>query len=257
VTQPPASVRDALPVQPAKSRILITLVVDTSSSMAEGDRIGELNRALASWRAELMKDDHLSSRGEIALVTFGKDHVVAVDPSGQVAGPAPEPYVPVSRFCPVQLEAGGVTPMVEALQYAFDLLATRRRQLRSGGISLANRPLVYLITDGVPTDERGYRSDRWRDLAPMIRQQETGKHLLFFAFGVDGAEQEVLSGLAPASWKLLAGLNFAEVLKFVSASIESASAASARSEPAEAVYGKVNDRLDMVARMTKFLQGNG
>jgi uncharacterized protein YegL len=257
VTQPPASVRDALPVQPAKSRILITLVVDTSSSMAEGDRIGELNRALRSWRDELMKDDHLSSRGEIALVTFGKDHVVAVDPSGAVAGQASQPYVPVSQFKPAELAAGGVTPMVEALQYAFDLLAARRRQLRTEGISLANRPLVYLITDGVPTDERGYRSDRWRDFAPVIRQQENGKHLLFFAFGVDGAEREVLSGLAPSSWKFLARLNFAEVLKLVSASIESASAASARSEPAEAVYARVEERLDLDARMTQFLQGNG
>lgn len=254
---PPASVRDALPVQPAKSRILITLVVDTSSSMAEGDRIGELNRALRSWREELMGDDHLSSRGEIALVTFGKDHVVAVDPSGAFAGHAQQPYVPVSQFKPAELEAGGVTPMVEALQYAFDLLATRRQQLRADGIPLANRPLVYLITDGVPTDERGYRSDRWRDFAPVIRQHEDGKHLLFFALGVDGAERQVLAGLAPSSWQFLAGLNFAQVLSLVSSSIESASAASARNEPADEVYRRVQEHLDLDARMTQFLQGNG
>jgi uncharacterized protein YegL len=225
--------------------------------MAQGDRIGELNRALGSWRAELAKDDHISRHGEIALITFGKDHVVAVDPSGRVAGPAQQPYVPVSQFSPPELQAGGVTPMVEALQYAFELLASRRLHLRSSGIALANRPLVYLITDGVPTDGEGRRSDQWRDLAPMIRQQENGKHLLFFAFGVDGAEQEVLSGLAPMSWRFLAGLNFAEVLTFVSASIESAAAASARAESAEVVYEAVNTRLDKEARMANFLRGNG
>ena len=41
--------------------------------------------------------------------------------------------------------------MVEGLQYAMELTATRRQQLRSSGIALANRPLMYLLTDGVPT----------------------------------------------------------------------------------------------------------
>lgn len=255
MTQP--SALDALPVQPAKSRLLITLVVDTSHSMNANNRIGELNQALASWRTELMKDDHLRRHGEIALVTFGKDHVVAVDPSGRTAGAAAEPYVPISQFSPPELAAGGVTPMVDALQFAFDLLAARRQHLRANGISLVNRPLVYLLTDGVPTDDQGHRSDRWRDFAPVIRQQENGKHLLFFAFGVDGAEQEVLRGLAPSSWRFLADLNFAEVLTFVSASIESAAAESARSEPAQDVYEAVGKRLDKEARMANFLKGHG
>ena len=248
---------DALPVQPAKSRLLLTLVVDTSSSMSEGGRIQELNQALHNWRAELLKNDHIRRHGEIALITFGKDHVVALDPSGRTAGPADQPFVPVSEFNPPNLQAGGVTPMVEALQYAFQCLAARRQYLRSSGIPLVNRPLVYLMTDGVPTDIEGRRSDHWRDFAPVIRQQESGKHLLFFAFGVDGAEQEVLQGLAPRSWHFLSNLPFAEVLTLMSASIESASAESARSKPAEEVYREVNVRLDKDARIRDFLKGNG
>jgi uncharacterized protein YegL len=255
VTQP--SALDALPVQPAKSRLLITLVVDTSLSMQHGNRIGELNRALASWRTELMKDDHLRRHGEIALVTFGKDHVVAVDPTGRTRGAAAEPYVPISQFSPPTLEAGGVTPMVDALQFSFDLLAARRQHLRANGISLVNRPLVYLITDGVPTDDQGHRSDRYRDFAPVVRQQENGKHLLFFAFGVDGAEREVLSSLAPESWRYLADLNFSEVLTFVSASIEAAAAHETHAESASDIYDRTNDRLDREARMAAFLKGNG
>jgi uncharacterized protein YegL len=248
---------DALPVQPAKSRLLLMLVVDTSSSMAQGDRIGELNSALRNWRSELLGNDHIRRHGEIALVTFGSNHVVAVDPSGRTAGPAGEPFVPVSRFDPPTLQAGGVTPMVEGLQFAFQLLAGRRQELRSTGIPLVNRPLVYLITDGVPTDPHGRRNDRWRDFAPVIRQQEAGKHLLFFAFGVDGAEQEVLAGLAPSSWHFLSNLSFAEVLTMVSASIESASADAARSKPSEEVYSDVNSRLEKEARIREYLRGLG
>jgi uncharacterized protein YegL len=255
MTSPSPSQLDALPVQPAKSRILITLVVDNSSSMAEENRIGELNQALARWRTELMKDDHLTRHGEIALVTFGKDHVMAVDPSGRTSGAPTEPYVPVSQFSPPPLAAGGVTPMVDGLQYAFSILAARRQHLRASGIALASRPLVYLITDGVPTDASGHRSENWRDFAPVIRQQENGKHLLFFAFGVEGADPTVLKGLAPKSWRYLAGLDFAQVLTFVSASIEAASSASARSESADVVYQKNNEHLDKQARILAFLEG--
>jgi uncharacterized protein YegL len=256
MTQPPRGI-DALPVQPAKSRLLITLVVDTSLSMKEAGRINELNTALQNWRAELTANDHVRRHGEIALVTFGRDHVVAVDLAGRGASDSNEPYVPVTEFNPPVLEAGGVTPMIEGLQYAFELLAARRQHLRASGRPLVNRPLVYLITDGVPTDQNGAQSNRWRDFAPVIRQQETGKHLLFFAFGVDGAQQEVLRGLAPSSWRFLANLKLSDVLTMVSTSIESAAAASAHDEPAEKIYARVNDRLDKETRIREFLEGNG
>jgi uncharacterized protein YegL len=250
VTQPGAGI-DALPVQSSTSRILITLVVDTSSSMAP--RMAELNQALSSWRQELLSDPHVANAGEISMITFGKDHVVAVDPSGRMAGQAAEPFVPVTDFSPPTLEANGVTPMVEGLQYAMDITAARRQQLRSSGIALANRPLIYLLTDGVPTDGSGHRTDRWRDLAPVIRQQEAGKHLLFFAIGVTGAEQDVLRGLAPDSWYYLADMSFAKVLRLVSASIESVSEGSRTGSAADA-YAEVKDRLDKSGRIRKFLE---
>lgn len=248
---------DALPVQQAKSRLLITLVVDTSSSMnAQGPggerRIDELNRALAALRAELMKDDVVSRQGEIALVTFGADHVVAVDPTGRVAGQASQAYVPVSQFNPPVLRAGGVTPMVEGLHYAFDLIADRRNRLRAEGIPMSNRPIVYLITDGVPTDANGNRSDQWRSLAPVIRSQEAGKHLLFFALGVAGADIDMLQGLAPKSSRYLAQLEFSQVLLLVSASTETGAAAAYRNAPAEEVYEGVNDRI---TRIQTYIQG--
>ena len=246
---------DALPVQQkAKSRILITLVVDTSGSMAADGRIGQLNAALKDWRGELVADGHLARAGEIALVTFGKDHVRAVDPSGRSTGRPEEPFVSVADFNPPPLEAGGVTPMVEGLQHAMQLTAARRQKLRASGISLANRPLIYLITDGVPTDDRGHYSERWRDLAPVIRQQEAGKHLLFFAIGVRGADQAVLRGLAPESWYYLADVSFAKVLRLVSASIDATSAARSRDVPAADQYAAVREHLDKTDRIREFLR---
>ncbi|HEX4724706.1 MAG TPA: VWA domain-containing protein [Pseudonocardiaceae bacterium] len=247
---------DALPVQPAKNRLLITLIVDTSSSMNEAGRITELNTALRKWRDELQRNDYVRQHGEIALITFGKDHVRAIDPSGRTRDPAAEPYVPVTRFNPPDLEAGGVTPMIEGIQHAFKLLAVRRQQLRAT-YPLANRPLVYLITDGVPTDATGHASDDWQRFAGVIRQQEAGKHLLFFAFGVAGAQEDVLAGLAPRAWHLLRNAEFNEVLRMVSTSIEAATAADAHNEPADTIYHKVEENLAKRDRIERWMREQG
>ncbi|GAA4673695.1 VWA domain-containing protein [Pseudonocardia yuanmonensis] len=239
-----------LPVQAAKSRLLLTLVVDTSSSM-EGERIAELNAALQDWRQQLVEDDVVRRFGEIAMITFGEGHVNLVDLSGDPG----QAYVPVSRFDPPPLRAGGVTPMIDGLQYAFTVLADRRQQLRKDGFSLLNRSLVYLITDGVPTDENGYPTNAWRDFAPVIRRQEEGRHLLFFAFGVDGADEFVLRGLAPRAWRLLADARLADVLSLVSTSIEAAAASSVHDMPADQAYDIVNEQMDRHARMREFLEG--
>ncbi|MBH0775964.1 vWA domain-containing protein [Nocardia bovistercoris] len=246
---------DALPVQSAKSRILITLVVDTSSSMAHENRIGELNDALATWRTELLKDNTVRQQGEIALVTFGAGGVRAIDPSGRTTGVVDQPYVPVTQFSPQRLEAGGVTPMVEALHYAFQLMADRKQTLRRSGHPLKARPLVYMITDGVPTDDAGNPSQQWRDLAPAIRQQEDGKHLLFFAFGVAGADHEVLAGLAPKSWWYVSDVNFKAILKFVSTSIKAAQAT--QSETAAATYTRANEQVTKSSLIDQWISSQG
>ncbi|MGR6919085.1 vWA domain-containing protein [[Actinomadura] parvosata] len=237
---------DALPpAQPAKSRILITLVVDTSSSMSHLGRIDELNAALHGWRRQISAYAHVMRMGEIALVTFGNGHVRVIDPRGKESGAVGQPFVPMTDFDPPRLEAGGVTPMVEGIQQALDILGTRKQQLRSSGIPLANRPLMYLITDGAPTDDQGRLTDRWRDLAPVLRKQEEGRHLLFFALGVREADQEVLRGLAPESAYNLGEMEFSKVLQLVSASTEKVAAGTARNQGASEIYQQVDQHMQM------------
>jgi uncharacterized protein YegL len=245
---------DALPVQQASSRLLITLVVDTSSSMLQSDGIAQLNAALQQWRTELLRQQQLMRIGEIAIVTFGDRHIRVIDPSGRSDQAPSDPFVPVRDFNPPTLTAGGVTPMVEALEYAFKLVATKKQALRTAGVPLANRPLVYLITDGAPTDADGRLTDRWRTLVPVIRQHEAGRHLLFFALGVRGADITVLQGLAPQSALLLADLEFTRVLQFVSTSIETANTAATRDKPAAQVYVDIREANDRHERIRQWLQ---
>jgi uncharacterized protein YegL len=248
---------DALPAPRSnKNRQLITLVVDTSGSMAQNGAIEQLNLALRTWRTELQRDDHLMQAGEISLITFGRDHIRAVDPSGRSMGQAAEPFVPISQFNPPTLEAGGVTPMVEALQYALQVIATRKEALRSSGIGLAFRPLLHLITDGVPTDDQGQLTDRWRDLAPVLRAQERDRHLAIFALGVRGHDENVLRGLAPESSYHLDGLDFGQVMRLMSTSIGSARDAS-RNADTSALYEAVRQRHEASEKMRSWLEEAG
>ncbi|WP_433363840.1 vWA domain-containing protein [Actinoplanes sp. CA-142083] len=247
---------DALPVRQARNRTLITLVLDTSSSMRQTGAIDELNDALRKWCEELRGNDSLQMSGEIAMITFGKDHVRAIDPSGRIGGNTPRPYVPLRDFDPPRLEADGVTPMVEAIQYALEVLSVRRNELTSEGVGLAYRPMLHLITDGVPTDPHGNRTDRWRDVAAMLRQHEAGKHLLFFALGVRGADQEVLTGLAPKAWYLLEDTDFSKVLRLVSTSIGSAQAES-RDAPADVIYDHFQRDNRKNEEMRRWLEREG
>lgn len=251
----PSALRDALPAQAPRGRLPITLVLDSSQSMEASGRIDELNAALQSWRTELLGNDHLASIGEVALVSFGFNYVQVLDASGRVNGRPEQPYVAVRDFRPPVLRAAGVTPMVAALQTALDLVAARRLQLRDSGTPLKNRPLIYLITDGVPTDDQGMPSDSWRDFAPVLREQEKGRQILFFALGVSGADMDVLRELAPSSAYDLADLPLAQVLNFVSTSTERLSSAS-REQPAEDQYRGVRDQQERSDRIREWLEKN-
>lgn len=255
MTTGPDAGRDGFSVQPAKSRLLVTLVLDTSGSMS-GERINALNEALRTFRTDLLSDAFVARTAEVAIVAFGGSTPVVVDAAGG-ADPPDEPYVPITRFAPPKLEADGYTPMVDALHMAFELLAGRRERLRRQGIPMAYRPLVYLITDGRPTDPDGSTSDKWRDLAPAIREHEAGKHLLLFALGVAGADKAVLAALAPRSHYDLADLSFAQVLRLVSTSIERLAGSGGGDEDASVAYTRVRDDLTKRQRIENFLRQKG
>lgn len=206
------------PVQSSKSRLLITLVLDTSSSMARDDAIGQLNNALRTWREEVHADNHLRHISEIAVITFGAGGVRVIDPTGH--DQTAEPYAPIARFQPPTLRAGGYSPMVAGIRQGLRVIDDRRQTLARDGIQMAYAPLMFLLTDGAPSDEQGQPCQLWRNLAPELHRQEQEQGLMFFAFGVRGADAEVLRALAPDKHYQAEGTNFADVLGAVRHSID-------------------------------------
>jgi uncharacterized protein YegL len=216
-------------------RAPVVMVMDNSYSM-QGKPIDELNAALADMRDRLRNDVELSSKAEICLITFGHNGVTAWRGT-EPAPPGESPFVPASRFEVPRLEAGGVTPMTEALELAMRLIAEEKRELRRRNLSYY-RPVKWLVTDGEPTDDSGSPSDDWKRLPAIIAREEREKRFAFFAASVGNISpygDEVLRALAPGSHYKLQGFDFSLVLQLVSASAESA----AHDDPIEAIKARV------------------
>lgn len=188
----------------AQKRITLFFLLDTSSSMngppdSSAPRpIDELNNAVKEWAAHLKNAKDLRYRAELALITFG-DGGVIVHP-----GHDDSPFCPAALFDPPALEAGGVTPMFEAIRTAIDLSEQRKTELDQQGIQRF-RPLMFMMSDGIPTDRTGHplTQDEWQHMAAQIAMLEERRKLAFFAVGVSSADREFLATLAPnSSWQV-------------------------------------------------------
>ncbi|HEY9614281.1 vWA domain-containing protein [Allocoleopsis sp.] len=188
-----------------ENRCPVILLLDTSASMA-GQPIQELNRGIGIFKEDLLKDTQASLSAEVAIVTFGPVKLL-------------QDFVTVDYFTPSPLIADGVTPMGQAIEYALDLLETRKATYKDNGIQYY-RPWVFLITDGAPTDS-------WQRAAQRVREGESNGKFSFFAVAVEGADMNTLQQLAPPERPpvTLKGLDFSSLFVWLSTSMKRVSSA--------------------------------
>jgi uncharacterized protein YegL len=184
------------------------LVLDTSGSMS-GEAIRQLNTGVQSLVDELCRDGLASKRVELAVITFGSSVNLACDFTP-----------PTAMHLPV-LEAGGPTPMGEAVLNACAVIESRKEEYRQAGIQYY-RPWIFLITDGEPSD---FGSADWIKAVREVRDGEAAKRLLFFGVAVEDANQKTLDALCPPSRPSvrLRGLHFSEMFRWLSSSLKSVS----------------------------------
>jgi uncharacterized protein YegL len=216
-------------------RLLLSLVIDSSKSMT-GEPIDSLNRGLQQLVGYLRRDRNLRAIANVALITFGHDGVTA----WRGTEPAPagvSPFVPAYELEMPTLPAGGVTPMVEAVQHAIYWVNKEKQDLRSRGIQYY-QPLIWLLSDGLPTDSRGHLSQDWKHLARTLRQNEAENHLIFLTVSVANISADgdaVLQHLSPRGHIKLVDMDFKKVLRLVSSS----AARFAQGNSVDAVYDMI------------------
>jgi uncharacterized protein YegL len=186
-------------------RLPCVLLLDVSGSM-QGRPIAELNEGLRLYREELVADPLAAKRVEVAIVTFGEEVEAAYE------------FTTAETFQPPALRAGGSTPMGAAINMALALVGQRKAAYRANGIPYF-RPWIFLITDGVPTDE-------WRFAARKVHEGEEQRAFAFFAVGVGGADFEVLRLIATREPLHLQGLRFRDLFQWLSNSQRSLSQSS-------------------------------
>lgn len=123
----------------AVRRLPVYLLLDASASMY-GAPIMAVNEGVKLLHDQLMEMPIAVETVWVSMITFGTEAVQRVN------------LIPVTEFQPMELEAEGTT----SLGAAFELLEkSLDEEIHSGSATEKGdwRPLVYLLTDGDPTDD--------------------------------------------------------------------------------------------------------
>lgn len=196
-------------------RYQVVLLLDCSTSMTsatvprEGESVPSVGTkftamcdGLSKWVPKLREDPRLEHALDLAVITFGPGGVQVHRTRGDLTEPATaaEAFSSVGLFGLPVLGTGGVTPMVEAIRTALEVVRIRKTQLIDKGLQYY-RPMIWMLSDGEPTDDRGQPLGMpgVADIAKTLRDQESRGMYLFFAVDVGGADQAVLEALGGAN----------------------------------------------------------
>lgn len=168
-----------------EQKCAILLLLDTSGSMNDSDKIGQLNLGIQIFKQEILKDKLASRRIDVCVMTF--DDTVKVV----------HPFSSILEFNPTSLSANGKTEMGHAINTALDLVEKRKDYYRAYGISYY-RPWIFMITDGDPTDmQRG--DSLWEKVTKKLNDFEMMNKLMFFCVGIRPANINLLREFMPNS----------------------------------------------------------
>jgi len=189
-------------------RLPCVLVLDGSGSM-NGRPVDELNKGLELLQEELNKDDVARQRVQIAVLRFGGDDVVEVLAD----------WTDAIDFSPPTVIADGRTPMGPAVRTALTMVEEQKERYRDNGIPY-NRPWMFIITDGEPTDLE------WEATAAECRQAEALGKVSVFCIGTEDANFTKLGKFSSRQAVRLDGLKFRELFLWLSQSSRTASQAA-------------------------------
>ncbi len=189
-------------------RLPCVLVLDGSTSMS-GRPIEELNEGLSILEKELKSDTIASQRVQLLVIRLGGNDAVDVLVD----------WTDAMEFTAPTIVANGSTPLGAAVRLALAKLDEQKERYRSNGIAY-NRPWVFTLTDGAPTDHD------WESAARECKAAEEQKKLVFFGVGIGEANLQNLGQFSSRPPARLQGLKFKELFVWLSRSASSASKAA-------------------------------
>ena len=164
-----------------EDRCACILLLDVSGSMT-GKPIQRVNDAIQGFKDEVSRDRLTALRAEIAIVAF--NHMVNIV----------QDFVTVRDFKPPVLTASGGTKIAGAINRALRMVDQRKKDYRANSIGYY-RPIILLLTDGYPQHDT---AEEIAEATKRIAEEEAGRRVAFFAFGVEGANMAMLAKIATA-----------------------------------------------------------
>lgn len=196
-------------------RLPVYMVLDCSGSMS-GEPIEAVRMGLRALVSDLQGDPQALETAWLSVISF--------DSSAKQAVPLTE----IGSFQEPNLDAGGTTAMGDALK---TLLECVDREVRKTSANQKGdyKPLVFIMTDGMPTDS-------WESAADEVKRRRLG-NIIGCAAGPD-ADDAVLKRITETVVRLqdCSPGTLGAFMKWVSASISTTSASvSAQGEAAVAL----------------------
>jgi uncharacterized protein YegL len=188
----------------------VIVLADTSGSMGENGKIEALNVAMKNMVSTFSAESRLRAEIQVGLITFGGKaqlHLPLVAALGIAGFP--------------ELKAEGVTPMGAAFDLARQLLEDKDRIP-----SRAYRPVLILLSDGLPTDDW---EEPFKALCESARAQKATR--LAMAIGPDADEAMLKEFTNDAEAPLFKAHNARDIYRFFRAVTMSVTTRTASQNP--------------------------
>jgi len=149
-------------------RLPVYLLLDTSGSMA-GAPIEDVRRGLELFKQEGEQDAFIKQSVHVGVITFGGE--------AEFVTRGLNPFDSfVDSFQPTALSANGQTPLGQALWLLNESLDKDVKAAVKGKEKGDWKPLVFILTDGMPTDE-------WQEPREEILKREKKKVINIITVG--------------------------------------------------------------------------
>ena len=189
-------------------RLPCVLVLDGSSSMA-GDSINELNAGLKVLEEELKQDPVAAQRVQLYIIRIG-----GMDETEVLCD-----WTDAMDFSAPVVEANGNTPLGRGVSEGLAAIEKQKRNYKGHQIPY-NRPWMFMITDGAPTEYD------WEKHAEASQKAESDNKVVIFPIGTEGADFDCLERFSVRKPMKLRGLAFRELFVWLSRSASAGSQAA-------------------------------
>lgn len=185
-----------------EAKCLWTLLIDTSGSMS-GSPIDQVNNELQRLKTTIEADEEASQKVELSIIEFNSSPKVLNAPQL------------VENMTMPTLKAQGTTAMAKGLERAMQVSETRKQWYKDTEQPYY-RPFIILITDGAPNSKEATKKVG----KELIQGVDDNKHV-FIAFGVEGADMQLLNEISHSEWPALKidGYNFNAIFDWLSNSM--------------------------------------